>query len=128
VAPRGVRFSDGFAFGNVEASTMSIESGSTRLAIPEDLLIAIVNHRLIRNLSPRSSVIIPCDIEIHGSECFAADYSLKSVLFESNSRLTRIESKALSPDSDPITVPFAVLFVAQDASPGPSQLSLCDEG
>jgi hypothetical protein len=39
----------------------------------------------------------------------------------------QIESQALPFISDRITIPSTVLFVAHDASPDPSQLSLCDE-
>jgi hypothetical protein len=91
------------------------------------LLVDFVDHKLIRNLSPRSSVVIPCDIEILGSDCFSSRESLKYVSVESNSRLTRIESQAFPRFGRPITIPSAVLFVAHDASPDPSQLSLSDE-
>jgi hypothetical protein len=145
VIPRGVRFIAGSAFRNVKLSSISIESGNERFVIRGDLLIDIVDHKLIRNLSRSPSVIIPCDVEILGSGCFSSYESLECVTFESNSRLMRIESHAFSisslqsilmttrikrmppPESDRITIPSAVLFVAHDASPNPSQLSLCDE-
>jgi hypothetical protein len=39
----------------------------------------------------------------------------------------RIESETFSDLSGQITIPSSVLFVAHDASPDPSRLSLCDE-
>jgi hypothetical protein len=127
VIPRGVRFIDGSAFGNVKLSSISIESGNERFVLREDFLIDIVLQKLMRNFSRSSSVMIPRDIEILGSGCFSACYLLKSVSFESNSRLRRIESKAFPSDTDWITIPSTVLFVAHDVIPDPSRLSLCDE-
>jgi hypothetical protein len=126
VIPRNTQFIDGSAFQDVKGLSISIESGNERFVIREDLLIDIVDHKLIRNFSSSSSVIIPYDIEILCSFCFSGCKSLKSVSFESNSRLTRIESQTF-PRLGPITIPSAVLFVAHDASPEPSQLSLCNE-
>jgi hypothetical protein len=127
VIPRGVRFIDGSAFENVDFLSISIENGNERFVIRDDFLIDIVDHKLIRNLSSSPSVTIPRDIEILGSGCFSSCESLLSISFESNSRLTRIESKALPPECDPITLPSAILFIAHDAIGNPSQLSLCDE-
>jgi hypothetical protein len=64
--------------------------------IEKELLIDIVDHKLIRNLSSSFSVIIPCDIEILCSFCFSWCKSLQSISFKSNSRLTRIESEVFS--------------------------------
>jgi hypothetical protein len=127
VIPSAVRFLDYSAFQGVKASSISIESGNERFVIRKDLLIDIVDHKLICKLSHSPSVIIPRDIEILGSKCFSLWKQLSSISFESNSGLRRIESNALPPDSDRITIPSAVLFVAHDASPNPWRLSLCDE-
>jgi hypothetical protein len=127
VIPRGVRLIDGSAFHNVKLSSISIENGNERFVIRANLLIDIVDHKLIRNLSRSSSVRIPCDLEILGSGCFSSCKSLLSVSFESNSRLRRIESKVFPRLLDRITIPSAVLFVAHDAIWNPSQLTLCDE-
>jgi hypothetical protein len=54
---------------------------------------------LIRNLSKSSEVEIPSHIEILGSFCFSYCESLSSITFESNSHLTRIESKAFDESS-----------------------------
>jgi hypothetical protein len=99
VIPGDVRFIDSSAFRNVELSSISIESGNERFVIREDLLINIVDHKLIRNFSSSPSIIIPGDIEILWSSCFSWCGSIKSVSFESNSRLTRIESEAFSDSS-----------------------------
>jgi hypothetical protein len=72
-------------------------------------------------------VIIPGDIEILSSSSFSSCQSFESISFESNSRLTRIESRAFPHLGSPIAIPSTVLFIAHDASPDPSQLSLCDE-
>jgi hypothetical protein len=107
-------------------SSISIESWNERFVIRDDLLIDIVDHKLICNLSSSSSITIPRDIEILGSNCFSVFASLRSVSFESNSRLKRIESKAFPSLCGPITIPSTVLVVAYDASSDPSQLWLGD--
>jgi hypothetical protein len=112
VIPRGVRFIDGGAFRGVTVSSISIENGNERFVIREGLLIDIVDHKLIRNFSKSSSVIIPCDIEILGSECFCWCQSLLSVSFEPDSRLTRIESHAFSYSSlQSIMIPRTAQFI-----------------
>jgi hypothetical protein len=68
--PRGVQFIDGSAFQNVELLSISIESGNERHANEQNSMIDIVDHKVIRNCSNSSSVIIPRDIEIFGSESF----------------------------------------------------------
>jgi hypothetical protein len=127
VIPRKTHVLDGSAFQNVKLSSISIESGNERFVIRDDFLIDIVDHKLIRNLSWSPSVIIPCDIEIVGSRCFSWCSSLKSLSFEVESRLRRIESQAFPRFAGSITIPSAVLFVAHDAIGNPSRLSLCDE-
>jgi hypothetical protein len=91
---RGVQFIDGSAFQNVELLSISIERESE-----QNSMIDIVDHKVIRNCSNPSSVMIPRDIEILGSKCFSACRPLKCVLFESNSQLMRIESNPVSDSS-----------------------------
>jgi hypothetical protein len=92
--PRKVQFIDGSAFIGIKQNYVSIESGQKRFAISKKFLVDIIDHRLIRNFSSLSCVTILSDIEIFGSNCFSFCKSLSSISFESNSRLTRIESKA----------------------------------
>jgi hypothetical protein len=72
VIPRNTEFIDGSAFENVTLSFISIESGNKRFVIRGEMLIDIVDHKLIRNFSSSPSVTIPRDIEILGSLCFSA--------------------------------------------------------
>jgi serine/threonine protein kinase len=127
VIPRRVRFIDASVFKNTELSSISIEIGNERFVIREDLLMDIVDHKLIRNFSSSSFVVIPRDIEILCSDCCCTRFSLESVSFDVESRLTRIESEAFPRLRSPMTIPSTVLFVAHNASPMPSQLTLCDE-
>jgi hypothetical protein len=78
---------------------VSIEAGHERFALQNDFLVDFVNHRLIRNFSSSSTIRISSDIEILGSSCFSSCKSLSSISFESNLRLTRIESSAFSSSS-----------------------------
>jgi predicted metal-binding protein len=94
VIPRNVQFIDGSAFIGVTLSSISIESGNEIFVIENGFLIDIVHHKLIRNFSDSSNIEIRRHIEILGSNCFAYCESLSSITFESNSDLTRIESRA----------------------------------
>jgi hypothetical protein len=103
---------DRFAFRNVKLLSISIESGNERFVVRDDLLIDIVDQILIRNLSNSSSVIIPRDIEVLGSACFSQWESLQSVSFESDSHLSRIESRTFSDSSlHSIVIPRGVRFI-----------------
>jgi predicted metal-binding protein len=99
VIPRNVQFIDGSAFIDVTRSSISIESGSNIFDIEKNFLIDILHHKLIRNFSKSSAIEIGRNIEIVGSKCFSSCYSLSSITFESNSRLTGIESSAFSSSS-----------------------------
>jgi hypothetical protein len=96
VIPRSVQFIDGSAFIDVPLSSISIESGNEIFVIENGFLIDILDHKLIQNFSESSEIEIGRHIEILGSYCFSSCKSLSSITFESNSRLTRIESKAFS--------------------------------
>jgi hypothetical protein len=76
------------------------------------MLIDNVDRKLIRSFSSSPEVIIPCDIEILGSKCFSFCEWLKSVSFEEESRLMRIESHAFSHSSlQSIVIPRSVRFI-----------------
>jgi hypothetical protein len=97
--PGSVQFIDGSAFISDSFRFISIESGNEYFVVENDFLIDIVNHKLIRDFSNSPSVQIGYDIEIVDSSCFSDSKSLSSITFESNSRLTQIESKAFSNSS-----------------------------
>jgi hypothetical protein len=107
--PRKVQFIDGSAFIGVRLSSISIESGNEYFVVENEFLIDIVDHRLIRNFSSSSDVEIASNIEILGCSCFSSCTLLSSISFESNSRLTRIESNAFSDSSlQSIVIPSTV--------------------
>jgi hypothetical protein len=110
--PRNVRFIDGSAFCNVTISSLLIESGNETFIIKQNFLIDNVRHILIHNFSTSSHLEIPYDIEILGSSCFSTCESFSSISFESNSRLTRIESEAFSNSGlQSIVIPRSVRFI-----------------
>jgi hypothetical protein len=96
IISHNVQFIDGSALIDVSLSSISVESGNIYFVVANDLLIDVVHHKLIRNFSSSSNVEIGSDVEIVGSSCFSNCHSLSSISFESNSRLTRIESNAFS--------------------------------
>jgi hypothetical protein len=75
-------------------SSISIESGNGIFIIENSVMINVLDHKLIRNFSGSSAIEIGRNIEILGSICFSFCTSFSSIKFESNSRLTRIESEA----------------------------------
>jgi hypothetical protein len=74
VIPRNVQFIDSSAFTDVILSGFSIESGNEIFVIENDILIDVVNHKLIRNVSKASAIKIGKQIEILGSKCFSSCY------------------------------------------------------
>jgi hypothetical protein len=94
--PRTVQFIDGSAFGKHRSLTVSIEPGNERFIIREELLIDIVDHKLIWNFLTLPEVTIPCDIEIIGpsSLCPYPRFN-QFVSFEPNLRLKRVESDSV---------------------------------
>jgi hypothetical protein len=128
VIPRNVRFIDGSAFVGVTLSSIAIEPGNDRFVIENELLIDIVDHKLIRNFSKSSEIEIPSSIEILGSSCFSSCGSLSSITFESNSRLTRIESEAFYESLlQSIVIPRNVEFIDDSAFIGVSLSSISIE-
>jgi hypothetical protein len=126
VIPRNVQFIDGSAFPNLPLSFISMEPGNEHFVIENDFLIDIINYKLIHYLSDSPYVHIGSDIEILGSSCFSFCHQVLSLTFESNSRLTRIESKAFHELDIVITIPSTVLFVAFDAFPILSHIFISD--
>jgi hypothetical protein len=81
---------------NVTLSSISIESGNKYFVIENELLIDVIHHTMIRNFSKSSQIEIQSRVEIVGSSCFSSCESLSSISFESNLRLSRIESHAFA--------------------------------
>jgi hypothetical protein len=76
--------------------------------------------------SSLQSIVIPSNVEILGSSCFRECELLLSISFESNSRLKRIESQAFYGCHLSIVIPSTVVFVAYNAHPDLSHLSLSE--
>jgi predicted metal-binding protein len=115
---------DGSAFSGTSCDHMSIEAGYNQFEIRHSFLIDFVDHRLIRNSSLSSNITISSDIEILGSSCFSNCKSLSSISFESNSRLTRIESSAFSNSSlESIAIPRNVEVLGSSCFSGCKSLS-----
>jgi hypothetical protein len=126
VIPSQVQSIDGSAICGVNLSNYFIECCNQRFVFDKTFLLDVVGHRLIHNFSRSSHITIPHNIEILGSSCFRECESLSPISFESNSRLKRIESRASCGCHLFIVIPSTVVFVAYDAYPDLSQLSLSD--
>jgi hypothetical protein len=74
-------------------------------------------------------MLLPRNVEIIGWECFSNCKSLSSIIFESNSHLTRIESGAFSSSSlQSIVIPSTILFIASGAVDHVLQIGFIDGG
>jgi hypothetical protein len=110
--PRNVQFIDGSAFIDVILSSIVIESGNEIFVVENGLLIDVLHQKLIRSFSKSSTIEIGRNIEILESNSFSQCKLLSSITFESNSRLTRIESEAFSFSSlQSIVIPRNVEFI-----------------
>jgi hypothetical protein len=126
VIPRNVRFIDGSAFAGVIQLSISIESGNNIFVIENGFLIDVIHHKLIRNFSTSSTIIIPSDIEILGSSSFSGCGLLSSISFEYPSQLKRIESMVFEMIKVEVIIPSTILFVACDAIFDFSKIFLTD--
>jgi hypothetical protein len=63
-------------------------------AIISDFLLDSLNTKLIRYFGTESNIFIPRSIQTLCSSCFSCRNSLSSISFETDSELTRIESKS----------------------------------
>jgi hypothetical protein len=124
VIPLNVCFIDSSAFCDVKLLHCLIESGNRRFVYENGFLIDVVDHKLIRSFSTSSHLEIARDIEVLGSSCFSWCQSLRSISFESNSRLKRIESQAFRFSPLCRVIFSTILFVAHDAHQDLSQLTL----
>jgi hypothetical protein len=123
VIPRHVRFIDASAFLFVILSSISIKAVNDMFVVENGLLIDVFQHKLIQNLCRSSKIEIPNHVQIFRSKCFSSCKLLSSIIFESNSHLTRIESKAFNESSlQSILLPSTISFVASDAVDPASQI------
>jgi hypothetical protein len=89
-----------------------MEAGYDRFMIENNFRITRVDYRLIRDFSRSTHIEIMNTIKIMGSSCFAGCSSLSLISFESNSRLTRIDSSAfLSSSLQSIKIPRNVEMI-----------------
>jgi hypothetical protein len=126
VIPRSVQFIDGSAFCHVKLSSCEIESGDDRFVFEHEFLIDILDHKLIHNFSNSSDITIPFSIQILGPSCFSECRSLSSIVFESPSRLARVESRAFTRSDVRVLLPSTLMFLAHDAHSDLFRLSLSD--
>jgi hypothetical protein len=77
------------------------------------------------SFSSLQSIVIPRSVEILGSMCFSFCESLSSITFESNSRLKRIDARALQNTSlRSVVIPPTVCYIACNAFPEDCQISV----
>jgi hypothetical protein len=104
--PRSVTFISNRAFYFDKLESLFVEAGNSVFVIENDLFINVVDHKLIYIFSRSSTLVIPGSIEILGSTCWPHQHKFDSVVFESPSRLRRIDSFEFS--SNVVVLPRTV--------------------
>jgi hypothetical protein len=86
---------DGSAFKGAGISSLYVEDENRHFRVSEDFLLDFEGLSVIRYLGSSVTVTLSRNIEILGPGCFCSCDWLNSLTFESQSKLTRIESNAL---------------------------------
>jgi hypothetical protein len=94
--PASVQMMDGSAFGHCGISKITIERGNRYFRVSGKFLTNSTGTSLIRYFGSDATVRLNRDIEVIGRSCFAHCSSVRSLTFESDSKLTRIEANGLS--------------------------------
>jgi hypothetical protein len=115
--PRNVEILGSSCFYNCKSlSSISFESNSRLIRIESEAFHGSLLH----------SIEIPRNVEILGSSCFSHCDSLSSIALESNAQLKRIDSGVFEHRNFSLIVPSTIVFIACDAAPDPTQISLAN--
>jgi hypothetical protein len=113
--PRNVEILGSSCFSSCKSlSSISFESNSRLIRIESNSFASSSLH----------SIEIPRNVEILGSSCFSYWKSLSSISFESHPQLTRTEGGVFGSLNFSVIVPSTILFIAHDAAPAPTLISL----
>jgi hypothetical protein len=121
VIPPNVTFIDGSALAGIAFNSISLSPDNAAFRIVDSFLEDVCGSILVRYVGVSRSVIIPSSVVVLGKSCFAWCKSLESVIFESGSRLERIESYAFASSGlKSIVIPSSVTVL------GKSSFSWCE--
>jgi hypothetical protein len=114
--PPGVMFIDGSAFAAISLISVSVSPANGKFRLRELLLEDFDGSTIYRYFGACSSVLIPSSIVVLGRESFSWCESLTSVIFESGSRLERIEGRAFHRSGlRSIVIPSSVVVLGKES-------------
>jgi hypothetical protein len=87
---------DGMAFAGSAISGITLADGSRHLQVSGAFLLDSEGITVIRYFGSDSNVAVPRNVQILSPGCFYSRCSIHSLIFEYDSRLTRIEANAFS--------------------------------
>jgi hypothetical protein len=93
--PQSIEFICGSAFTECRILKITIAPGNPHFDMRGDFLIQIPEQRLIRYFGAEEDVVVPSNIGILGSFCFAHCSAITSITFAEGSQLKAIEHDAL---------------------------------
>jgi hypothetical protein len=114
VIPAGVTFIDGSAFVGLSLSSIWISPDNGRFRVRDEFLEDFDGSVIYRYFGACHSVVIPSSVVVLGKASFCECKFLESVVFESGSRLERIEEFAFEwTGLRSIVIPSSVIVLAE---------------
>jgi hypothetical protein len=121
--PASVKVIAPSAFFEIGPSSVSISGDSERFRIRESFLENADHTIVYRYFGDDCSLVIPFEINVLGQSSFAKYMSIESVLFESGSKLERIEAAAFAHSGlKSILIPSSVIILNNSSFADCSQL------
>jgi hypothetical protein len=114
--PRNVAFVCGSSLATDSLCSISVSGDNQHFLTRESFLEDICSSTIYRYFGSCRSIVIPSSVVVLGKSCFHECKSLESVIFESRSRLERIEEKAFqSSGLKSIVIPSSVVIMGESS-------------
>jgi hypothetical protein len=115
--PPSLTFIDGSALSGVSLNSVSVSPDHKRFRLRDCFLEDYDGSTICRYFGVCSSVVVPSSVVVLGKASFLGCESLTSVIFESGSRLERIEESAfrLSKGLHSIEIPSSVVVLGESS-------------
>jgi hypothetical protein len=124
ILPGGIRHLSGSAFAETRLETLSFSPLSMNFTVCDLIVEDISGRCLIRYFGQGDTVRIEWSIEGICEGCFMSCESVKSVVFEANMQLSRLEARAFSCSGvTSIHLPASVTFIGESCFSGCDSLA-----
>jgi hypothetical protein len=126
--PRSLEMIDGAAFSHTHLREIEFEGGDCRFSVVDDMIVNATGSVGIASFGALRSVVIPSTIEFVGPRSFSRCDHLCTLVFESASRVHRIESEAFSccRKLESIAIPSSVEVTCDNAFYGCTGMCVVD--